>query len=76
MYALGSKTDFCGVREWGRASGGGGPNGAGGATENADCRNARGEGPGGGGGGGATDDAAGDGGPLLKAFLAACIARL
>jgi hypothetical protein len=76
VYALGSKFDFCGVREWGRESGGGGPEGAEGATEVTDCRDARGEDTGGGGGGGAADDAAGEGGPLPKAFLAACIARL
>ena len=38
------------------------------------CLEVSGKGPGGGGGGGAAGDAAGDGGPLPKAFLAACIA--
>lgn len=76
VYTLGSKVDFCGISEWGRKSGGGGPEGAGGATEDTDCRDASGKDIGDGGGGGAADDAAGEGGPLPKAFLAACIARL
>ena len=76
VYELGSSMDFVGCCDIGCVRGGGG-----GAVDIAKCESevavfeASGDDTTGGGGGGAAGDAAGDGGPLPKAFLAACIAN-